>query len=295
MTPELNKLYYFYTVAKHQHVTRAAEELCIAQPALTKTVKLLEEELGVPLFYKKGRNIFLTPFGHHLKERLDTVFAILEELPGELEAMRGEARTTIKLNVLAASTIVTSAIVAYKRQNEETVFQLIQNEEEGDCDISVTTDTVDFSRLPPFGDRYVLEESIYLAVPKTSVYAKEDTLDLAAVRDEGFVNLAGSRQFRAVCDKFCAEAGFRAKSIFESDSPAAVRNIIGAGAGVGFFPAYSWGRADASEIRLLPIRHPVCKREIILGLHTASSGSKAAEDFFEFLIAFMEEQREKIP
>lgn len=295
MIPELNKLYYFYVVARHQNVTRGAEELCIAQPALTKTIKRLEEELGVPLFYKKGRNIFLTPYGRHLKDRLDTVFPVLDELPGELEAMKGQAQTTIKLNVLAASTIVTSAIVAYKQRNEETVFQLIQNEEERDCDISVTTDTEDFSRLPPFEDRYVFEESIYLAVPKTSVYAKEDTIDLAAVRDEGFVNLAGSRQFRAICDKFCTEAGFRAKSIFESDSPAAVRNIIGAGAGVGFFPAYSWGRADASEIRLLPIRNPVCKREIILGLHTALSASKVAEDFFEFLIEFMEEQQGKNP
>ena len=47
---ELTKLRYFYVVAKHGHVTRAAEEIHIAQPALTKAIKLLEEELGVPLF-----------------------------------------------------------------------------------------------------------------------------------------------------------------------------------------------------------------------------------------------------
>ena len=47
---DLNKLYYFYITAKHEHVTRAAEELHIAQPALTKSIKLLESDLGVPLF-----------------------------------------------------------------------------------------------------------------------------------------------------------------------------------------------------------------------------------------------------
>ena len=47
---ELNKLYYFYVVAKHEHVTKASEELHISQPALTKTIKLLEEDMGVELF-----------------------------------------------------------------------------------------------------------------------------------------------------------------------------------------------------------------------------------------------------
>ena len=288
---DLNKLYYFYIVAKHQHVTRAAEELHIAQPALTKTVRLLEEELGVPLFYKKGRNIFLTPFGQYLRQRLEIVFSVLDEVPGELDAMKGQAKNTIRLNVLAASTVVTSAIVEYKKQNKQTVFQLIQNEEAMDCDISVTTNAVDFSCLPPFDKRCVMEEKIFLAVPKDSVYAQEVSIDLSSVREEGFVNLAGSRLFRAVCDKFCDSAGFRAKSIFESDSPAAVRNLIGAGVGVGFWPAFSWGQAAPSEVVLLPIRNPLCRRELIVGLHTGNSISDIAGDFYENLLHFIQEQQ----
>ena len=59
---ELAKLRYFYLTAKYGHVTRAAEEIHIAQPALTKAIKQLEQALGVPLFYKKGRNIYPTVF-----------------------------------------------------------------------------------------------------------------------------------------------------------------------------------------------------------------------------------------
>ena len=74
---ELNKLYYFYIVAKHEHVTKAAEELHISQPALTKTIKLLEDSMGVQLFRKDKRNIKLTAFGKFLKSQLDTVFQLL--------------------------------------------------------------------------------------------------------------------------------------------------------------------------------------------------------------------------
>ena len=103
---ELNKLYYFYVVAKYEHVTKAAEELHISQPALTKTVKLLEEDMGVALFRKDKRNIKLTDFGKFLKNRLDTVFQLLGDLPEEFEKMKGLYENTVRLNVLAASGIV---------------------------------------------------------------------------------------------------------------------------------------------------------------------------------------------
>jgi DNA-binding transcriptional LysR family regulator len=54
---ELTQLRYFLKVAELQHITRAAEELYIAQPALTQTIHRLENELEVPLFSAKGRNI----------------------------------------------------------------------------------------------------------------------------------------------------------------------------------------------------------------------------------------------
>ena len=57
---ELQKLKYFQVVAKYQHMTKAAERICIAQPALTQAMRSLEDELGVKLFAKKGRNIVLT-------------------------------------------------------------------------------------------------------------------------------------------------------------------------------------------------------------------------------------------
>ena len=63
---ELSQLTYFLTVAQMQHMTRAAEALHIAQPALTKSVQRLESELGVPLIARKGRGIALTPYGQRL-------------------------------------------------------------------------------------------------------------------------------------------------------------------------------------------------------------------------------------
>lgn len=57
---DLLQLRYFIAVAETEHVTHAAESLNVAQPALTKTIKKLEKEIGFPLFERKGRGITLS-------------------------------------------------------------------------------------------------------------------------------------------------------------------------------------------------------------------------------------------
>ena len=59
----LNQLIYFASLAQLQHVTRASEKLNIAQPSLSKAIANLEQELGVDLFEKQGRNVVLTRQG----------------------------------------------------------------------------------------------------------------------------------------------------------------------------------------------------------------------------------------
>ena len=58
----LDYLRYFVKLAEVRHYTKAAEQLCITQPSLSHAIRLLETELGVPLFEKTGRNTALTRF-----------------------------------------------------------------------------------------------------------------------------------------------------------------------------------------------------------------------------------------
>nr|MBQ4319009.1 LysR family transcriptional regulator [Clostridia bacterium] len=97
---DLQKLRYFYTAARLEHITHAAEEIHIAQPSLTKALHLLEEELGVPLFKKNGRSIELTEFGIYLKQRLDSILPELDRLPYELAQLKERSDKTVKLNIL---------------------------------------------------------------------------------------------------------------------------------------------------------------------------------------------------
>ena len=136
---ELLQLEYFYAVAQNQHMTRTAEQLHIAQPSLTQSIRRLEKELGVPLFYRSGRNIALTTYGEALQNALTPVLKTLHQIPTQLQQMALEREKTIRLNVLAASTLVTQALISYKKDHDGLHFRLIQNSQCEDADITVFT------------------------------------------------------------------------------------------------------------------------------------------------------------
>lgn len=60
---EIQQLEYFKVVAEMQHMTHAAERLNISQPALSKSISNIEQEIGVPLFDRQGRSISLNRYG----------------------------------------------------------------------------------------------------------------------------------------------------------------------------------------------------------------------------------------
>lgn len=90
---DLRVLHYFLTVAKEQSFTKAAEQLHITQPTLSRQLATLEEELETPLFKRGGHHITLTEEGILLKRRaleiIDLEERLLDEFKGNKELIEG--------------------------------------------------------------------------------------------------------------------------------------------------------------------------------------------------------------
>ncbi len=292
---ELQQLVYFREVAETEHMTKSAERLHIAQPSLSKAIANLEKELGVPLFVHHGRNIQLTEHGRFLYARLQKLLPEIEKLPDEVASMAKTENRTIHIAVQAASMLVTEAIIAYKKEQSDVHFRFLQNEpislpgEAADSlsayDIGITTRP---AYTPPHPDTRIFQctEEIFLAVPHSHPLAERDEIHLTDAAHEGFISLAGSKQLRWICDRFCAAAGFSPDIVFESDSPSAVRDMIGANLGIGFWPEYTWGKIDRRDVRLLTITAPVCKRELVFHMQENKSNNTIVTDFYRFLFAW---------
>ncbi|MDR4935451.1 LysR family transcriptional regulator [Rossellomorea marisflavi] len=78
-----HQINYFRTVATIQHITKAAKELAISQPALSRSIAKLEDELGVPLFDRKGRRIYLNRYGKMFLRRVEESIMQIEKGRGK--------------------------------------------------------------------------------------------------------------------------------------------------------------------------------------------------------------------
>ena len=287
---ELLQLRYFLEVARTQHVTQSARNLHVAQPAVTQAVRRLEKELGVPLLAPAGRNVALTEYGAYLRDRLAPLVEELDRLPEEMQTMASLENNTIHLNVLAASTLVTEAIIEYTRDNRAVDFKLLQNAQSELYDINVDT-RPSGAGAAPGGMEYVCTESIYMAVPDSPRFRGRAGLRLAELKNDNFISLLGSRQIRWICDTFCRQAGFAPHILFESDSPAAVRNMIAANMGVGFWPQFTWGSVGSGHVLLLPVLAPLCRRDIVITRKENKQDNTQVVRFFEFLRDYFERCR----
>ena len=286
-------LWYLIQVGNYQSVSIAAEKLHISQPSLSQSIKKLEEDVGVPLFTQKGRNIVLTEYGKYLQEKLTPIINEIDKIPYELKELAKIDNNTIRINVLAVSTLITNAIIEYKRTHSEVHFQLLQNENLKTYDIEISTKLSHSHNFTHLQDKkcFVRTEKIYLAVPNNAKYSTYTRIKLSEIVDEGFICLFGSRQFRLICDKICRHIAFRPNIIFESDNASSVIDMISANLGVGFFPEFSWGNIESKHIKLLEIEDTMFKRDIIVTLNQSKHNNLTLLDFYEFLESYIDKMR----
>lgn len=290
---ELTHLKYFLEVARTEHVTQSAKTLCIVQPALTHALHKLEEELGVKLFKTQGRNIKLTEIGEYFYKKVKPLYEDIESLPAQLRAMENEQSATVNLNVLAASSFVTNAVILYKRNDPDLRFNLVQNEETTLYDICVRTYANYKASVRHYGgddseeENFVCTENIYLAVPNTAQYRKRDSISLKELQETNFIGLYGSKQLRSIFNEYCERIGFKTHITFESDNALAVKDAIASGIGVGFWPEFSWGRVNNRRIRLLKITDAEFKRDIVITLRKNKQDNSRSERFYQFLTGLL--------
>lgn len=294
----LQQMRYFLDVAQTEHMTLSAERLHIAQPALSRTIRTLEHELGCTLFAHEGRGIRLTPAGHLAQRRIGQAVAQLDALATDLaDAERPEPRA-VEVKVKAASYLAVQAISEWMGAHPGRRVRLAQSENPG-APADVVVECPPIGAEPETGlECRRFTEQILVAVPEKarpegavpenarpeSAAPQPERMTLSQLAGAPFVALAGSRGFRRVCDQLCARQGFQPTVALESDNPDVVRKAISLGLGVGFWPEWSWGAAG-SGVALRPLAEPGFERTLVLTRRTA-----AGSDFFAHLCAFFAAQ-----
>lgn len=195
-TSYMNHMDYIYTIYQERSFTRAAEKLYISQPALSLTIKKVENELGSPIFERSGKEVTLTPIGERYIKAIEDIMRIQNRLSVEIDDILKlrNGKISIGSTTFVASHILPYILKTFKEKYPDIEISMVISEsneledklEENEVDIVIDNATVFLD-----GCKYIplLNERILMGVPRElSVNEKlrEYAIPKEAVRDGSF-------------------------------------------------------------------------------------------------------------
>jgi len=238
--PATDQLLSALTVARLGSFTRAAQELELSQPALSRQVQGLEKNLGIKIFERIGRAVRLTSAGEELINRAGPLMEELSRVSSNLSAANGTTAGRVRLGasesvaVNSLPGILRPYLAANRRVNlrllcrtSERLPELVSS---GDLDVAVCA-----VEHEPVGlsIRRLWDEDLVLVLP---INHTSRSRSIASYQGEDFVLLPSSTVTRRVLDAALREQGIELKVVLEHDSPEVIKARVLAGLGLAILP-----------------------------------------------------------
>lgn len=216
----LSQLNYFRVVARYQHISRAAEALMVAQPALSATISKLEKELGVPLFNRQGRNIELNEAGRRLLVHADFVFEQLEAMEQSLaqtkEILENEFTLSVSNSMFLNGWLQQFVLDNPKirlRQKMLSENQMLEALLEESIDVALGEFDQD---IPGIVRKTIVEDEYVITIPKGHPLAEKQEIFFADIQNENIVALPSNTIFK-IADRMFAQRECKPNIVFEGN------------------------------------------------------------------------------
>lgn len=282
------KLEYFYEVAKWNSFTEASNELYISQPALSRSIKSLENQLGVPLFDRRGRTIILNEYGKILLDKVIRSMNIIHEGEVEIKELIHPFTGTIKISFIhtLGNNFVPNIIKRFRKVYPNVKFEFYQ----GTTDVvmeHLMSDKVDLCFLMEADfpkivvKKTIKKEELFIVTSNSHYLSNKRQLPLNAIQQEPFVSFKKGIGLRRVTDGLCKKAGFTPKVVFEGSQVGTVNGFVAADLGVSLVPKNKG--VSEFDISCIPVSFPKCYRDINIAWKKGAFISKTIETFKEFV------------
>jgi len=288
---DLLQLRYFRVVARLENITRAAEELYIAQPSLSQTIARLEESVGVPLFDRQGKRIHLNQYGKVFLTSVDKILNELDEVLCLVGEMANSDRCTVAVGFTTPNrlpTIIGKFLAVHPQvtinMNQIRQHLSLQNMlTKGEIDLSISALPFNYPEIQ--SDPMAVEE-IFLAVKSSHRLAGRKSIQLNDIENERFILLTADYELREIIDNIFQQVGFTPHIAVEGPTPEVICNLVKAGVGITFFPTSWRERVSISSLELLQVGNPLFQQTIWLSWLDKHYQSDEVSEFKQFIIDY---------
>jgi DNA-binding transcriptional LysR family regulator len=272
MDMNLEQLAGFVEVARVRNFTRAAEQLHLAQPSLSRQISSLEHSLGAELFHRAREGSTLTSAGELLLPLARRMLADAESVRRELAQLAGLERGRVRFGATPTLCIslVAEVFTAFHAEHpaielhlsEHGSRQLLDQLSSGELDLALIT-TSDVAAVEKFTVTTLLvEELVVISAANTPPLAAHNAIDLAAVSRLPQIVFSPSYDLRKTTDEAFAAAGLTPQIVLEGAEMDAVLRFVERGLGVAIVPAMVL--LDRPGLQSVRLEEPTLTRTISL-------------------------------
>ncbi|QDU49430.1 LysR family transcriptional regulator [Gimesia panareensis] len=292
---EVDQLRYFLRVAERGNFTRAAEELKISQPALSRSIQKLEEELGQPVFERKTRSVALTEAGTLLQARAQQILALIEDTKAEIsdDGRSGQIR------IGAIPTIAPFFLPDLLRQfsnefpaasiivQEDTTDHLLKRCTQGEIDLAILALPVPAKYLEI---EELFQEELLLVLPPDHPLVSKPQIRLNDIKSLPFVLLDEAHCLSDNIVSFCRQRSFHPVAVEQTSQLAMVQELVSLSHGISMVPqmARKLDQSDRRVYRSMSGTKPV--RKIAMVWNPYRFQSRLLQAFQERLRVYARQQ-----
>ncbi|MEN3110045.1 LysR family transcriptional regulator [Uliginosibacterium paludis] len=291
---ELKVLKAFTEVVRLGGFTRAAEALCLTQPAVSKMVRALEDELGTPLLLREGRSIRLTDAGRVVHEQGLAVLAATERLHGELEAVGQLVRGQLRMGLppMVGGAFFAPVVGAFRERHpgveliltEDGARDLERGVANGEQELAVTVLPCAIENLATLE---FSSEDLCLLAPAGSVWGTRESIAIGELRDEALILFNTGFALADRIAAACREAGFAPRVAARSGQWDFIAELVSARLGLALLPRRLCERLDPARFVWTPLLRPripwrlaiIWRREAYLSHAARAFLAQARESF----------------
>lgn len=251
---ELDQLRYFLRVAERGNFTRAAEDLAISQPALSRSIQKLEDELGQPVFERKSRSVSLTEAGTLLQSRAQQVLTILEDTKAEITDDGESGRVRVGAIPTIAPFFLPELLREFSKDfpkatlivQELTTDALLKACTQGEVDLAILALPIPAKYLEV---QELFEEELLLVLPPEHPLVEKDKIRLTDVEPCPFVLLDEAHCLTDNIVSFCRQRSIQPVAVERTSQLAMVQELVSLSHGVSMIPAMAQ-QIDQSDRRV---------------------------------------------
>ncbi|TQR19700.1 LysR family transcriptional regulator [Psychrobacillus vulpis] len=291
---EIRQLRYFIEVAEREHISEAAIHLHVAQSAVSRQIANLEDELGVELFERVGRNVKLTPIGKIFLEHSNSALQAIDHAKKQIDEYLDPDKGTIKIGfpTSLAGHLLPTVISAFKKEYPNVAFHLRQGS------YNYLIEAVKYRELnlaflgplPPkdgsIDTTILFTENFSVLLPYNHPLAKREKLPLIDLRNEDFVLFPEGYILNKIAVESCNSVGFTPKISSEGEDMDAIKGLVAAGIGVSLLPESTFYDSTPRFTVKIPIESPIIRRTVGIISPATRQLSPSEKVFHQFVIRF---------